>query len=601
MPSSSNSFDPQTGGQSLSDCAFSEESIAFGESKNHHPREERDCVSPLASSQRSLAWSPLPRQHRFQNLEEAHSHIVQSRQVSRCGSAEPHNASNSNASQDVTGEEPLLDPHAPFGTPTDGGILSIPVDAESVIEHMVQDSSLSAHSQVMPSPLEPRRPLALSSSPASQSSDDSVARFIARYSRLSYSHDDHSADASSYPLEAKSDFLVDHGEQEVLHTEGGLAVPRRIRTPFPRGFGRTPGTSPPHVALPELPGSRDVTSDPLDDERHLKENSTNATRVSVDSHGSDSTVSMIPILQRFDSEFEDYVVQKRKHGGRRRQDEPPTDTRSVPEAQSVVAQLAEPPISMHSVRHQQRGQRASSGYYSDVDSPSCNTSDLEPFPYMSFEQAPARLKKTEQHIVSAPTQQVSGLQRDNTASIWSEQTNHPSMYMDEAFLAGIAVKNHKHQQDFTKPHGAGQRREDRRLTHRESQPMPSLLTNMGSDFYYQSALRAEWVSKDKRTVKIPIINRDSKSNNEQGQTIIVKDMAAKDKQQGASQVTGDCSPSGEAIADVREKTMKELIVLILRHGTQTTPLSKRLQMLVLATTSMTRPSLSTQVLFNRRF
>lgn len=217
-----------------------------------------------------------------------------------------------------------------------------------------------------------------------------------------------------------------------------------------------------------------------------------------------------PILDDEDSEYDEAsVVRDVDTSSRIGSEEAPSD------AESNVGHLISPPARLNSTRRrqqqeqQQRRRRSTGSYSSNSLGVAMNEeSDDDPFLY---DQPSVFLQPSREREVSARLRKVSGLPRESTATVYSQDGSPSKAYHDGQYfmndqplssgagklldeLAGLRAPTHNPFDEMAK-----------RPQHRAS-------ASVGGRFYDASALRSEWALGSPDIVKVPVKTQKSKDN-----------------------------------------------------------------------------------------
>lgn len=181
------------------------------------------------------------------------------------------------------------------------------------------------------------------------------------------------------------------------------------------------------------------------------------------------------------------------------------------DAESKVGQLIAPPARMNSTRRrqQQRGRRSIESHNSDsLGGAMTEESDDDPFLY---DQPSVFLQPSKEREVSACLHKVSGLARESTATVYSQDGTPSKTYYGSQYfvndqtvspgsrqlldgIAGIQAPAHNPFDESAK-----------RPQHRAS-------GSVGDRFYDAKAVRSEWAMGSPDVVKVPVKTHKSKEN-----------------------------------------------------------------------------------------
>lgn len=496
-----------------------------------------DELTPPHIPERSQARLPTPRPQLFDNLDEARSFIMQSRQASQQGSSDVNNdhvrarvdggvdghltdssVCNSPTSilSDLQDADIIL---PPANTPAEGGELSSPVDLGHLVGRFDEEA--------VPLPLNPSRTLTTSSQQPSQTSGGSVDRIIDQYGYpSSLSNLSNAAPgAQNHAMDEEAALFIGQNRSAV-ETNARIPMNTHYHRPNPRGssgrvLGCTPVSPAPNIPLPDLPSAFDETSllpvrRPNACARNIRAQSTSSSR-SLDS------LPSIPILRRDDFTGDEH---DRARIGSDLGVESDIGSECPSEAPSNVANLAPPPSRMHSTQRQHH-RRSTMSHYSNASTAAMSgESDREPFPYAQYEKprdnrARIFMQASRERVVSANLRHVSNLPRESSATVWSDDdgVESPSSryYLGHPFpeaasgeiAGGNSVSSGPYWVEnlpkLPNPPAPVHEPRSRAVNQPRQQQQPS--TDAGSGFYAQNAIRSEWTSGSPDAVKIPVQRR----------------------------------------------------------------------------------------------
>lgn len=428
---------------------------------------------------RSVDRQPNTRPQLFPSLEEAHSHIHRSHRNASIG---PHQAHDRDGGQtDATAQAtstPML--RVPHNTPNDG------------------PSGDFAICEDVPQPLNTSRFVPGSTKAQSQVSGSSVDQIVDHYAqKLSSEAQSH---ATACDSDSEYDYFVGQTPPAVRATASAPATSqaerprgtaRRAVTPFARSDAAHASTE------TDLPDMQEGTSEiPIQ-----SPNPFSAAPISPVSEA-DSWTSR-PILDVSDSSESDCdrakVGSDLGAGSRGGSEEAP----SV--AESKVGQLIPPPARMNSARGhlQQRGRNSMASYKTNsIGGAMTDESDEDPF---SYDHLSIFHQPTKEREVSARLRKVSGVGRESTATVYSQDGTPSKSYYEDQYFADDQPAS---------PNSARLRKDLADLPPQTHNPMgePSKEKNRAGKFYDPTAIKSEWALGSPDVVKVPVKQAKDKEN-----------------------------------------------------------------------------------------
>lgn len=427
---------------------------------------------------RSIDRQPTPRPFLFPSFEEAHFHVLRSQRTVSSDESQALGRNDDPAGMDT--QEPSSSmPRAPPNSPR-------PEPATSASDFAIWED--------IPEPLNTLRAAISSTLPASQVSGSSVDQIIDHYGQPS----------SSAP---QSQAAVCGSEPELDHCTGQSAAAMRANA------------SAPAVRVTRF-GTPLVYSEGADTNKKVDTHAPRNAMPAIPFHSSNpfSIVSprpnprvtgiSTPTTVFDDQEDSEYYEARTGSGSgavpRTGSEEAPSD------AESRIGQLMAPPARMNSARRQQQQRgRSTVSYNSNSLGGAMNEeSDDDPFLY---DQPSVFLQPSREREVSACLRKVSGMARESTATIYSQDGSPSKMYHDGQFfindqpvspgssklldeLACLQAPTHN-------PFDATEKRPQHRAS-----------GSVGGRFYDPRAVRSEWALGNPDVVKVPVKAQNNKEN-----------------------------------------------------------------------------------------
>lgn len=181
------------------------------------------------------------------------------------------------------------------------------------------------------------------------------------------------------------------------------------------------------------------------------------------------------------------------------------------DTESKVGQLVPPPARMNSTRRGQvlRARSSTASYNSNsFGGAMTEESDDDPFQY---DQPSVFLKPSREREVSACLRQVSGLPRESTATVYSQDgTPSKTFYGNQYFVNDQPVSpgSRRLLDDLASIRSPTESPLDASSRHPQ-RPAPS---SIGGRFYHTKALKSEWALGSPDVVKIPVQKQKGKEN-----------------------------------------------------------------------------------------
>lgn len=447
---------------------------------------------PPPTPTRSLDRKPTPRPHLFPSFEEAHSHVVR---------------------RNVSDEfQQIQDEGIPVDTASSSPMLRAAPPNSPVLES--SDSFIIWEDE--PEPMNPRRWASSSAQPPSQVSGSSLGQIIAQYGNQSSSapHSQNDLDTfvgqnaaamranASVSAQANTSTpIVPWGQRAQLHG----AAPRP-GTPFPRhectDGSETGHLGAPQVALPAVPPFH--PTNPFAPGQHSSAVNTSSSRAT------ETSVSDA-ILQQF--EYSEHDLAKIGSDLRARSRTGSEDAPS--DAESKVDQLIAPPARMHSARRQQRGRRSGgSRNTNSIGGAMTEESDEDPFQY---DRPNVFLQPSKEREVSACLRQVSGIARESTATVYSQDgTPSKTYYGGQYFLNNQPVSPSSKRVLDELAHLQAPSHSPIDQPRRVKQVQYHASPGIAGKFYNQDALKSEWAVGSPDVVKVPVNQKNKKKENRFG-------------------------------------------------------------------------------------
>lgn len=456
---------------------FLEDSHSPSLSGIYSPDDVSDCTPPIPP--RSLDRKPTPRPQLFPSFEEAHSHVVR-----RNVSDEFQQSQDEDMFVDTASSSPML--------------CAVPPNSP-----VLDSSDTFVIWEDVPEPLNTPRDTSSSTQPPSQVSGSSVGQIIAQYgnpsSSVPQSENDldlfigqnaaavRANDSASVQANTNSP-IVPWGQRAQLH-----GATSRPGTPFPHygcsDSSETDNLGAPQVQLPAIPPFH--PTNPFAPRRHTSAVNTASSRTT------ETSVSDA-ILQG--SEDQEYVLAEFGSELRSR-----TDSEDTPsDAESKVDQLIAPPTRMHSARRQQRGRRSVVNRNTNSLRGAAMTeeSDEDPFQY---DRPNMFLQPSKEREVSACLRQVSGLARESTATVYSQDgTPSKSYYGGQYFINNqpVSPASKRVLDELAHLQAPSDNPSDQPKRMKQAQYHAS--PGIGAKFYDQDALKSEWAVGSPDVVKVPV-------------------------------------------------------------------------------------------------
>lgn len=189
-----------------------------------------------------------------------------------------------------------------------------------------------------------------------------------------------------------------------------------------------------------------------------------------------------------------------------------TDSSTVSVAESKVGPLNRPSNAMHSVRRQRRGRQSSvhdKTYSAGVVSECTDASDADEDPFKYDRRGPL-LQASKERVLSARLRMVSGLPRESTATVYSQDGTPSRTFYRETPTNYFGI--------YGQPlsNGSTNHQSDLYTTQAPSvNPFVGLQqdhyrsANVTNEFYDPGAINPEWASGKPDTVRVPVTKKDS--------------------------------------------------------------------------------------------
>lgn len=430
---------------------------------------------------RSIDRQPNPRPQLFPSFEEAHSHVLRSQRNASTESCQAQDRDEDQTDTVVQATSTLM--------------LRVPPNTP----HVGSSSGFAIWEDV-PQPLNTPRFVTTSAPAQPQVSGSSVDQIL-----------DHYAQKQSSAAQSHATMCDSESEREYSVGQNAAAVRATATVPAtgpatrPRGTAARAGTpfARTHASTDtDIPTRQDTGSDiPFH-----SSNPFSAVPASPVSEADSSTSR--PILDVSDSsDFDRAKIGSDLDAGSRVGSE---EAPSV--AESRVGQLIAPPARMNSARGRQpqRGRNSVASYNTNSIGAMTEESDEDPF---SYDHPSMFLQPSKEREVSACLRKVSGLARESTATVYSQDgTPSKSYYEDQYFvndqptspnstkllndLAGLQSPTHK-------PMGEPSKKKN---------PEHSTRDSVGGRFYNATAIKSEWALGSPDIVKIPVKQTKYKEN-----------------------------------------------------------------------------------------
>lgn len=190
-----------------------------------------------------------------------------------------------------------------------------------------------------------------------------------------------------------------------------------------------------------------------------------------------------------------------------------TDSSTVSVAESKVGPLSRPSNAMHSVRRQRRGRQSSvhdNTYSAGVVSECTDASDADEDPF-KYDRGGPFLQASKERIVSARLRMVSGLPRESTATVYSQDGTPSRTFYGEDPADYFGTDGQPLSPESTGPQS------DLYMTQAQSRnPFAGLQrdhyrsANVTNGFYDPDAINPEWASGKPDTVRVPVTKKDNR-------------------------------------------------------------------------------------------
>lgn len=189
-----------------------------------------------------------------------------------------------------------------------------------------------------------------------------------------------------------------------------------------------------------------------------------------------------------------------------------TDSSTVSVAESRVGPLNRPSNAMHSVRRQRRGRRSSvhdKTYSAGVVSECTDASDADEDPFKYDRRGPL-LQASKERVVSARLRMVSGLPRESTATVYSQDGTPSRTFYGETPADYFGTDGQP-----LSPGSINQQSDLYTTQAPSANPFVGLqrdhyrTANVTNEFYDPDAINPEWASGKPDTVRVPVTKKDS--------------------------------------------------------------------------------------------
>ncbi|KAJ4394115.1 hypothetical protein N0V93_003332 [Gnomoniopsis smithogilvyi] len=467
---------------------------------------DRQLTSPLHTN--AFSCNPTPRPHLFPSLEAARDHVYRkssdTRQASRDASGEVFQASSE--------DDPSLGEMKPLPS-----IRAFNCSSTSCAQPQAPALSALRNSPVRDfTPTEKSvfwedvpKPLNTSSSrdvSSSQMSGNSVDRIVGQYGRLSSSTAQGQAAVygSSSPV-AELDRFIGQDRDDVRLTadtepfgrDGAMLAHEGDFRLNSKVFDQSTSPGPSASEAPLHPSNPFFNSSFLDGrDVHVPD-----LWSQICPAGPDSLLRMTPTPP---------MDHSRAKLGRELGAESFTGSETVSIAESKVGPLSRPSDAMHSVRCQRRGRHNSQNedtHSAGVTSQCTDASDADEDPFEYDRRGPF-LQPSKERVVSANLQKVSGLPRESTATVYS-QDGTPSRTFYGETAADYFDQNGK-------PLSPGPGRKVNDVSLKQAPPRNPFVAlsrnhhdsaNVTKGFYDPDAINPDWASGGPDVVRVPVTNK----------------------------------------------------------------------------------------------
>lgn len=225
-----------------------------------------------------------------------------------------------------------------------------------------------------------------------------------------------------------------------------------------------------------------------------------------------------------------------------------TDSSTVSVAESRVGPLNRPSNAMHSVRRQRRGRQSSvhdKTYSAGVVSECTDASDADEDPFKYDRRGPL-LQASKERVVSARLRMVSGLPRESTATVYSQDGTPSRTFYGETPADYFGIDGQS-----LSPASTNQQSDLYTTQAPSVSPFVGLQrdhyrsANVTNEFYDPDAINPEWASGKPDTVRVPVTKKDGRihrnhgvgSNSQPGQEEM--GLEALRRHEGDNRITGN--------------------------------------------------------------
>lgn len=477
-----------------------------------HPDDSR-LTSPTFS--RAASRNPTPRPHLFPSLEAARDHVYRKSSDTR--------QSSRNASGEVS-QAPSEDEMSP------GDMSPLPstcVLGRSVTAHAKSQSPAPPTHTIDPSssfsPItrpviweDVPKPLNTSSSrnvSSSQISGSSVENIVGHYGQLAPATRSQAVSLRDSCSNIERPIFIGHGRQVEPLSAGKQPNQGNVATST---VGGDDYLLEPKVYDPTVPAKAPSSRAPLHPSNpFFNESNPNAKEVGKPESQSELCSAESNALS--EEAPTPIIDHHRRKFGNDLDAGSATDSSTVSLAESKLGPLSRPSNAMHSVRRQRRGRQSSvheNTYSAGVVSECTDASDADEDPFKYDRRGPllqATLQASKERVVSARLRMVSGLPRESTATVYSQDGTPSRTFYGEDPADYFGTDG--------QPLSPGSTRQHSGLYMVQAQsrnPFVGLQrdhyrsVNVTNGFYDAEAINPEWASGKPDTVRVPVIKKDNR-------------------------------------------------------------------------------------------